>query len=83
MTYPSTRYHFNVILASGALNDYEGSELPSLDEARREALEDAKFLMSAAILEGRDISSRKIEVCNEAGDVLLVVPFREALIRDD
>jgi len=83
MTDASMRYHFNVISASGTLNDREGSELPSLADARREAIEDARFLMSAAVLEGRDISGRSIEICNEAGDVLLVVPFSEALTRGD
>lgn len=77
------RYYFNVISASGALNDDEGTELQSLEEARLEALEDARFLMSAAVLEGRDISNRHIEICNEARDVLLAVPFRDALSRDD
>jgi len=83
MSKAKMNYYFNIVSASGALNDYEGTELPTLEEARLEALEDARFLMSAAILEGRDISSRRIEICNESRDVLLVVPFLDALTRDD
>ncbi|WP_432442949.1 DUF6894 family protein [Rhizobium laguerreae] len=50
----------------------EGTELPSLEQAREEATEDARALMSDAILLGQDISSRRLEICNEAGDALLI-----------
>ncbi|MDR9780970.1 DUF6894 family protein [Rhizobium redzepovicii] len=74
-----TRYFFNVITASGADNDVEGAEFASLEEARAEAVLDARELMSTAILDGRDVSGRSIEICNEAGETLLVLPFREAI----
>lgn len=77
-----TRYYFNMISHAGALNDHEGTELTSLEVARREAIEDARTLMSMAILEGRDISDRSIEICNCAGEVLLIVAFRDAIRRD-
>ncbi|MBB3166499.1 hypothetical protein FHS25_007016 [Rhizobium laguerreae] len=35
--------------------------------------------MSGAILLGQDISSRRLEICNEAGDVLLTVLFKDAI----
>jgi hypothetical protein len=44
------RYHFNVLTPSGVVQDIEGSELSSLEEARAEAIKDARFLMSGAIL---------------------------------
>jgi hypothetical protein len=83
MTRREAKYYFNVISASGTVMDYEGVELESLDDARDEALEDARFLMSAAILEGRDISARHIEVCNETGDVLMRIPFTDAITVSD
>jgi hypothetical protein len=83
MSIDPIRYFFDMVSASGTVHDFEGTELPCLEEACIEAIEDARFLMSAAVLEGRDISSRCIEICNEARDVLLVVPFRDALTRDD
>jgi hypothetical protein len=57
----------------------EGTELPSLTAAKSEALIDARGLMSAAILEGDDISGRSIEICNEAGELLFTLPFSETI----
>jgi hypothetical protein len=73
------RFYFNVITADGKREDFEGSDLPSLDEARLEALKDARSLMSEAILLGDDISSRRMEICNEAGEILLTVSFLDAI----
>jgi hypothetical protein len=74
-----TRYYFQLVPAAGTVHDHEGTELSSFEDARREAIEDARALMSAAMLEGRDISARSIEVCNEDGEVLLSVAFRDAI----
>lgn len=78
-----TRYHFSIINPSGIARDFEGTELSSLEAARAHATEDARVLMSMAILEGRDISGRTIEVTGEDGEVLLVVPFRHAVTIED
>jgi hypothetical protein len=59
--------------------DFEGSDLADLEQARLEALDDARALMSDAIRLGQDISSRRVEICNEAGDILLKVPFADAI----
>ncbi|WP_260687563.1 DUF6894 family protein [Rhizobium laguerreae] len=76
---PMPRYYFNIIAGDGIREDLEGTELPSLEDARLEAIEDARALMSDAILLGQDISSRRLEICNEAGDVLLTVLFKNAI----
>ncbi|MBY3266868.1 hypothetical protein HFO15_35515 [Rhizobium laguerreae] len=73
------RYYFNIIAGDGFRQDFEGTELPSLEDAKAEAIEDARALMSDAILLGQDISSRRLEICNEAGDVLLTVLFKDAI----
>ncbi len=72
-------FYFNIIAGDGIREDLEGTELPSLENARLEAIEDARTLMSDAILLGQDISSRRLEICNEAGDVLLTLPFKDAI----
>ncbi len=77
------KYYFNVLTVSGRVEDPEGTDLPGMDEAYVSAIEDARALMSEAILEGKDISSRKIEICNAQRSPLLVVPFRDALIDFD
>jgi hypothetical protein len=53
-------------------------DLPDIDLAYREAIEDARQLMSNAILEGRDISSRYIEIGDQAGELLQTIPFRHS-----
>jgi hypothetical protein len=75
------RFYFNVRVGPHVIPDTEGTDLASLQEAQAEALLDARSLMSAAILEGDDISGRSIEICNEAGDVLFILPFGDAVNR--
>jgi hypothetical protein len=72
-------YFFNVRCGSDTVVDLEGTDLQDIDLAYREAIEDARQLMSNAILEGRDISSRYIEIRDQAGELLLTVPFLQAI----
>ena len=73
------RYHFNILTESGPIVDDEGTELRDLDHARTEAIADARALMSVAMSDGRTIFGRSIAICNEAGDVMMVVPFSDAV----
>jgi hypothetical protein len=76
-------YFFPIVLRCQRIPDEEGTELPSLDAARLEALQDARGLMSSAILDGRDISGGgRIEVLDENGQLLLTIPFAEAITPD-
>jgi hypothetical protein len=77
------RFYFNIRSEAGVLQDLEGTELPDLEAARREAIEDARQLMSDAVRIGYDIVSRSVEVGNVAGEMVLSVPFSEALSRRD
>jgi hypothetical protein len=72
------RYHFDVVTASETIRDPEGAELPSIESARSEAIEDARQLMATAMLSGRDISTRRIQITDDHGAVLLVVQFTDA-----
>jgi hypothetical protein len=75
------RFHFNILSEAGSLDDWEGTELADLAAARIEAVRDARALMSSAVLLGYDIASRSVEIRNETGDILLVMPFSEAVKR--
>lgn len=77
------KYFFNVLTMNGKVEDPDGTVLPGIDEAYVSAIEDARALMSDAVLEGKDISSRKIEICDERCCPLQVVAFREALVTVD
>jgi hypothetical protein len=75
------RFYFNILSEAGLVEDLEGTELPDLEAARLEAIEDARQLMSDAVRIGYDIAARSVEVRNEAGEMVLLVPFAEALKR--
>ena len=77
------RYFFHHVTRAGLVRDLEGTDLPDLEHARSEAILDARSLLAGAIREGRDISSRSIQISDEQGNVLLTVPFAEAVTRDD
>jgi hypothetical protein len=72
------RFFFHVF-GSQAFLDPEGTDLQSLDEARKEALQDARALMSEAILGGHDISGRRIKISNDAGEMLSIFNFADAI----
>ncbi|OWV91915.1 hypothetical protein ATY75_01700 [Rhizobium sp. N122] len=77
------RFYFNVVSDTAVVVDLEGSELATLADARREAVQDARALMSEAVLAGKDISARRIHICDELGGVLLIVYFAETIRRSD
>ncbi|MBB3318179.1 MULTISPECIES: hypothetical protein [unclassified Rhizobium] len=77
------RFYFNIVMSSGIQEDFEGTDLPTLDAARSEAIKDARSIMSNAILMGQDVSSRSVEIRDDAGDVVLSLPFRDTITRSE
>ena len=74
-------FHFNIMNTAATIMDFESTDLESLASARDEAILDARSLMSMAMLDGRDISNRAFEICNDQGDVLMIVAFRDAVVQ--
>jgi hypothetical protein len=72
-------FHLNISTRTTIIKDEEGVELSDLAAARHEAIMGARGLMSAAILQGRDISHRHMEVRDEKGALLMRIPFLEAV----
>lgn len=72
-------FFFDIIVRGQKIRDEEGTVLANLTAARHEAIKDARTLMSNAVVEGWDVSRRIIEVRSEGGEVLMTVPFAEAL----
>lgn len=77
------RYFFHQITKAGPVRDPDGTVLPDLDHALREAILDARSLMSEAIRQGRDISERSMQITDEEGSVLLLLRFADTLTRED
>jgi uncharacterized protein YoaH (UPF0181 family) len=73
------RYFFNVIAAADSIVDLEGSELPNMQSARTEGIEQIRELMADAIRSGFDISSRRIEIRDGSGTLLATMPFTDAI----
>jgi hypothetical protein len=77
------QYFFNVRTGPYIVEDHEGSDLADLEAARQEAILDARSAMSTAIQQGRDISRRAtIEICDDKGRILMLVPYTDAILPD-
>jgi hypothetical protein len=74
-------FYFHVCKGDIRVYDREGVELPDVEAARAEALEDAREMMSEAVRGGLDISERRIEIESETGEIV-VVPFASALTKE-
>jgi hypothetical protein len=61
--------------------DDEGATFTTLDDARKEALLSAREMMAERIVRGRPINDISFEITNESRDVLLVLPWEDALVR--
>lgn len=68
------RYFFKVI-DGVEFDDPHGSELPDIAAAKGEAYEIARELLKHGIQGGLDRSNWSIQIANEMGEVLEVVPF--------
>jgi hypothetical protein len=77
----SSRYYFHIVTSVGKICEPEGSELPDLDAARAEAIEDARALMSDAVRMGQDVSAFAMEICDESGEVVMTLQFIDAITR--
>jgi hypothetical protein len=61
-------------------DDGEGKEFAGLDEVRSDAIESARQILSAAVLNGTAASlNQHIEVVDERGKTILTVPVGRAV----
>jgi hypothetical protein len=73
------RYFFHVRDGQGVITDDEGSELPDIIAARKEARESAKDFLVDALQGGPSILNRRIEIADAAGEVLETLPMIRVL----
>jgi hypothetical protein len=71
-------FYFNIMTADEVIEDREGTDLPDLQAARIEAIEDARLLMSHSILLGNDVSGWSVQIIDDQSEVVLLLPFTEA-----
>jgi len=76
---PVTRYYFHIKDGADLIEDPEGTELQTGDEAKSQALKSARELWADAIKSGRGLTADAVVVADEHGQILTFVPMAEAL----
>jgi hypothetical protein len=72
------RYYFHIHGPNGTIPDDEGSDLPEVDAARKEALLAVREMVADTIKRGANPSDgRQLWVADESGKVLFAIPFRQ------
>jgi hypothetical protein len=71
------RFFFHVV-GGDLVVDEEGIELPDIGAARHHAIVGARSILSSEIMAGRLPLREAIEVTDDNGSSLLVLPFRQA-----
>lgn len=75
------RYYFALSNEHGSIKDTEGTELPNLAAAWREAMEDVKHLRQPRIGGRRSWAGWAVQVQDQAGVVLFEVAFTKSAAR--
>lgn len=73
------RFHFNMRDGRSLEVDQHGVLLPSIEDARSEALLAAREMAAELILAGKLIDGQRFEICDDAGEVLETVPLKAAI----
>jgi hypothetical protein len=73
------RYYLHINNGGGYSEDTEGQELADLDAARTAAIEGARSLLSEEARQGQIDLSGRIEIADGDGNILLIVPFSDAV----
>jgi len=74
-----SRFYLHQRIANGIIEDPDGTEAVDPTAARHEAILAARQLLANAILAGVAPLGTALQITDEGGEVLLVVPFRDAL----
>jgi len=73
------RYYLHINNGGGYSEDSEGQELADLDAARTAAIEGVRSLLSEEARQGQLDLSGTIEIADADGNILLIVPFSDAV----
>jgi len=72
------KFHLNIRDGTRLIEDDEGTEFPSIEEAQAVAVKSAKEMWSDFLLAGRDPNSYAFEITDDVGRLIVVVPFAAA-----
>lgn len=74
-----THFYFHVSNSIGWVRDEEGRALPDLETAREQAREDVRSIISDEAKRGVVDLRGRVEIADASGNVVAVVPFRDAV----
>lgn len=73
------RYLLHIHNSHGPAEDDEGLEAESLSEAREKAISGIRSLLASEAANGKINFKGRIDISSEAGEILLSVPFSDAV----
>jgi hypothetical protein len=73
------RFYLHIRNGGGFVEDLEGQELPDLAAARVQAIEGIRSVLSEETRHGEIDLSGSIEIADGDGNILLVLPFSDAV----
>jgi hypothetical protein len=73
------RFYLNIRNGTGFVPDPEGQEVADLAAARAKAIEGIRSVLSEEARQGTLDLAGTIEITDEDGTILLIVPFNEAV----
>ena len=72
-------YYFHVCNGDGFTEDEEGRELADIEEARQIAIDGLRGILSEEMKAGQLNMASFIEIEDESRDLVMIVPFEEAV----
>ena len=76
-------YFFHIRTPEALLVDDVGIELRDLEQVRVEAVRGARSMMASSLKAGHAVDHQVFEICNEAGELVLRLRFRDVLTVPD
>jgi hypothetical protein len=77
------RYYFNIWNGAALIKDREGMELDNAADARFEARQSAREMLSAQLLAGEEVDGRRIEIVDAKGTPVETLPLRDVLLKEE
>jgi hypothetical protein len=72
------KFHLHIRENARLIEDPEGAEFSSIEEARAVAMKSAKEMWSDFLLDGRDPNAYVFEITDGTGQIVVTVPFTAA-----
>lgn len=73
------RYYFQIVERNAVLDDLDGAELASLQDARREAERAIREIAAEHLQTESRLELTSIQIRNEAGEIIASVTYDEAM----